>query len=578
MTTDVDDDAVMASPKKKSRPDRVFASPDGPLRLIDVLLLPATQVTEFCEFCKKDSEMLAHVTAWVKAGLVVTTSFTGFGCLELVINANRKLLARLLGVVPGPIVFYAAWELSKAAQTALLNHTATRPLHLFEDVLQRVPGFERGELTRGVDEKLQTLALAKKECKLGSITRKEYLAEAKELERANLNALRAGLEDLEFEATTKCLICKSYCCINPRANLAYKDYTWLEVAGTTCSPFSTLSDNPCWLDPSTFAVLSWAYATRYDEPDEIGHECVQYFKHEVFQNILVDTASRVKSPWASPDFVGEGEGGAYDMEHATNSPVDFGAPSERRRKWSWLKRKSGRSGKKFDVSIEQLFFKKLVASPSIYMAAPDSWRVAEDQLMATQKAKRTSRRGPSSSTEDSGDDPESERAHVAATCGGDFDRFACYRIAAIDQGLCSDDGRIWQVPVALANITQRVEFIKQINGFSVPALLRRAMLVDLVKGNRMLLPEMWLAQGFPYPGLAKTYDPTVLEYLEELFPFKDLVIVQHDDTDVEEGDGLPACSNADEAVLLTLKEQRSLIGNTMHPVQVSAWILFNILR
>ena len=198
--------------------------------------------------------------------------------------------------------------------------------------------------------------------------------------------------------------------------------------------------------------------------------------------------------------------------------------------------------------------------------------------MATQKAKRTSRRGPSSSTEDSGDDPESERAHVAAACGGDFDRFACYRIAAIDQGLCSDDGRIWQVPVALANITQRVEFIKKINVFSVPALLRRAMLVDLVKGNRMLLPEMWLAQGFPYPGLAKTYDPTVLEYLEELFPFKDLVIVQHDDTDVEEGDGLPACSNADEAVLLTLKEQRSLIGNTMHPVQVSAWILFNILR
>ena len=97
-------------------------------------------------------------------------------------------------------------------------------------------------------------------------------------------------------------------------------------------------------------------------------------------------------------------------------------------------------------------------------------------------------------------------------------------------------GRIWQVPVALANITQRVEFIKQINVFSVPALLRRAMLVDLVKGNRMLLPEMWLAQGFPYPGLAKTYDPTVLEYLEELFPFKDLVIVQHHDTDVEEGD------------------------------------------
>jgi len=71
--------------------------------------------------------------------------------------------------------------------------------------------------------------------------------------------------------------------------------------------------------------------------------------------------------------------------------------------------------------------------------------------------------------------------------------------------------------------------------------------------NALLSPEEhWLAQGFPHPD-AKG----LTQKLKEFFPFPQLVA-------------------AKSSLQLSISDQKSMSGNSMHWAQLGSWLLFNI--
>ena len=147
-------------------------------------------------------------------------------------------------------------------------------------------------------------------------------------------ALRNKLETVEFEPTSYCLLHGQPFPATPRHSDEHKDMHWVEAAGTICKPFSVLSSNPHWCDPSTLCTLSWTYCTRYDEPDEICQESVAPMEHEVLFNIFSNT-NVLKCPCAKPIPRHTSYAG-YRHKHKVFSPVDLGVPSSRRRTYCWF--------------------------------------------------------------------------------------------------------------------------------------------------------------------------------------------------------------------------------------------------
>ena len=126
-----------------------------------------------------------------------------------------------------------------------------------------------------------------------------------------------------------------------------------------------------------------------------------------------------------------------------------------------------------------------------------SFARSEDRQWAREK--RCSNTDAGSSDED----VDELRAPSVATVSWDFERLQGYLKLASVKGLCDSSGSSWATVVAVANLAQRAEFSKQVSTSAMPAILRRSALVDLVQLRRYLVSELWLAQGYPYPGLLR---------------------------------------------------------------------------
>jgi hypothetical protein len=127
-------------------------------------------------------------------------------------------------------------------------------------------------------------------------------------------------------------------------------------------------------------------------------------------------------------------------------PTLLGIPSRRKRKYTmWLRRATSRldlrGAMHFQEIFEEMFFKDLVASASIYLAAPRSVHEQETR-------EELVRQGFDFDGEEvSGD---------MALRDGDFRRMQGYMRVAEARGLVIDG--VWQTPVAIANLAQTTEF------------------------------------------------------------------------------------------------------------------------
>ena len=144
--------------------------------------------------------------------------------------------------------------------------------------------------------------------------------------------LKTVLREVEFLEEAYCLHHDRMCPVNPRCVPGQEEKLWVEVAGTTCCPWSAMGAGLEWLDKATAPCLAWAFSLLYYLPDIILHECTPRFSEGTLIEILGHVEDAGHSVHARP--TPEGQELAYRMESEVFSPVDLGVPTQRKRKYS----------------------------------------------------------------------------------------------------------------------------------------------------------------------------------------------------------------------------------------------------
>jgi hypothetical protein len=505
--------------------------------------------------------LMTNLQQRVLAGIVLTSTYSGTGAFETVgcmiwnkvVEWSRQLAGEagmnvdnVAALVPPPFICWAATDLMPASQRCLAAHrSGSRPRHIFTNVLGRLPDAERAQCLAIQSRKLRAF----KDCELGveqgCLTKAELERKQHVLGTELIEELKDVLGSVEFKSTDWCIQCQRQCPISPRHDPALKDLFWMEMAGTTCCPFSTMGPCGRWLSEATLPCLVWAFSTRYYEPDQVGHECVAGFDETELRDILSQHATEsmplLKCPMSRPDCACAG----YGMFSTVFSSSHTGVPSDRIRKYSLFNLLATESfvacpQRLLDL-FQQIFFRDCVADASIYMQVPESF--TKDHL--ERKAQKYNVdwmveycSGSASSGEDGADIGKFSDDLMQSSFKV---RRVAYRLkAALQPGFN-------EMPVAIVNLVQTAGYMQGRLQTRAPALLRGSCLYDLVSDKEVLPIQHWLIQGFPVPGF-------VDEELSANFPFPSL---------------LPGHKDP-----LHDKEVRTLTGNSMHVAAVGAWVLF----
>ena len=140
-------------------------------------------------------------------------------------------------------------------------------------------------------------------------------------------------------------------------------------------------------------------------------------------------------------------------------------------------------------------------------------------------------------------------------------RVESYMAKAHSMGWCSAEFRDWQVPFALADITQNANF-RAASTKCMPALLRKTKLWELVSDQAVGEVAMWLAQGVRHPQAVG-----VPPDLVSTSPFGNLLSQEASQTTKRR----KKSSLAADAQELSAKVRASLVGNSMHVCQDGTW-------
>ena len=477
--------------------------------------------------------------------LVLTSTFTGWATYEDTFLESRQNVADALGIEVGPTVWYRAIDCNGHVQHALRHRKSSfKPLHVFDNNLDRLPEHVRRELEKYMVEQLEVLAAHKKERQLETITKAEYDQALANLNKDVLNHLRGQLKQIEFELEGDCQICNKKCPFSPMADPKFHGYMWCEGAGTICKPFSSMSSNPAWCDPSTISTLTWAYATRFDEPKSVHHECVVNFHEKVFIEIfkeVEDVLKDVRLPASESEYKG------YGFQMQVFSPTDLGVPSERQRKYSHFELLEEEVPKRM-WKFDDLFYRTMVATCRVYMAAPPAILEAEHAELEPLVKKKA--RSDADAGHEQGTDTLSD-AHWSG--------LQSYLQIARQRQLCTPTASgelVWSVPVAMCDVTQFATH--RAISLSMPALLQHTLLYEMVTDRPIAVSECWLVQGFARPCMVG-----VPSELSACFACPDML------------------ANSAEEVgqdgKVSLAVQRSIIGNSMHRAAIGHWILYTAL-
>ena len=503
---------------------------------------------------------------------VVTTSFSGLGTGEAAaVHMHQRALQVLRSehvmqvdrddVLEPRVLCYSATDNDKLPQKVLMLHKeASRPQHLFPDVLCRVNPTLRTTLKDIEQQYMDQCEFLHLECQSGAMTKKE-LKEEKTLNGNNFcREVSALLNETEFESHGQCLACQNICPISPTFHASLRERTWIEIAGTTCCPFSPMQrDHDGWLSASTVPCLVWAFSLRYYSPTVILHECVQAFTPEtLLASLNMDVNAAVEVPRCPFSGVPSGQCFELDewcMQSDVWTPTEFGIPTSGCRRYTRL----GGGGVAFlDVSAEEVWGEEeCLATLDVYLNLrdPDEDRLWERAHTNKQNANQTSR----------------GTSHLLGS--GTFARYEGHAIKVQNANfMVDDDGVLSTTTRVVVNLKHNAKFDTSIYSDHHPRLLKGSMFWDFTEDMTLQSLHKWLCQGFPHPSPYVGLSPDITHF----FPFSLEVV-----SSVGQAQPSPQQSSSSSSVssakrrritapmdqdLFSLSEGQSshLLGNSMH--------------
>lgn len=443
--------------------------------------------------------------------------------------------------VPHPqIAMFSAADTDSLCRRLLLSHPSdSQPLHVFGDVLDRLPpdvlaqckaleSAKLGEYERcqgasgraGSQGDGATRSTSTRDLAADKLKRKKV-----ELGRALLTGLMDILSTASFAETAWCYRHNQYCLLHPRSNEELVGRLHIEIAGPCCPPWTTMNaKQDKWLSTATLPALVWAYSVRFAAPDLVIHENSPGWDEEPTIKILrgaVDCQVSCFSPDISPAF------GCF--QPGILCPTMFGRPSRRKRKYSlFVRRGSLRIAlppvHTFGSAFAEAFFRERMLTVGDYLCANDA-------LVSRQLVDVVRRQGFSVDA--------SEVELDTALPDGHWRRLQKWLDLAKEKGLVNDDSA-WAVAAAVINTGQNASHMRTIDSDTAPALLRNSSLFDMVRGRTFVDAEYWVVQGYAPPELI----PSAL------------------------GSMFPAAG-----VELTSGQVRHLTGNGMHQACIGGMIL-----
>ena len=390
-------------------------------------------------------------TTGIEQAVTITTNYSGSGAAEEGTCYACKCMADVIGRAMH-VRCYSACDPAPEAQQALLHHDAeSKPEHIFDSVTDRFPiGFVR-KLDRC---KQLWKSRAQRRMPLGATTdqRREVITRH---EKKFLAAAKARFNDCVVDKLKKsfCRVHKTECCAYPGDDAGFT----IEIAGTTCVPFSSMSRGVWrWLDVSATPCLAWLFYIATTRPRMVVHECVPGFDVPVVEDFLE---------------------ALYEIQSLVFCTSDLGMPNTRRRRYTLMLLKPLRFNLPFDVHhFGRIAFRRRVADARIFFDA-DNFEQKKIYAEMAAKAKMTLKRN----------NGRYFSWHSLLTRGC-HNRLMKYAEAAVNEYGTE------HVPFLVVNIAQRQEWVGQMKSI-VPALLRHSNIWVLMSDRqaRPALPSELLA-------------------------------------------------------------------------------------
>jgi len=530
-----------AEPRLSKRPQVAAPQlPDGPRNLSEVLGVLRPAVAKVVEVAREAGMMLNDRLAgtdWEE--VVVTTSYSGMGCAEAAISMVRHHLLEI-GIV-AKVTMFSATDINAICRAVLLRHKAeSASEHVFGDVLDRIPSDLRQKLENAAARLRSSVTRrtgAERLAKGADAAAAYRKAAVLRLGRRYIQDVRKLLEQTAFPAgqLASCQRHGCMCRVCPvKDTRGHPHPLHVEIAGTTCTAWSSMGAGWGWLDKSALPCMVWMFWVLAVEPDIVLHECTPRFQHQQLADIL---------------------DGKFWCESVVMSPEDWGVPAKRPRRYTMLLNRKwqlpaatsstappaqassipralqpgpmtgGAAAFQFTSGcFRDLFFKQRMADCDVYMVASP----LQIQEYNEHRAARSSSSCPVDQLEFPGDViPACARAHLRA-----YDELRSGSDEVCDL-VC-----VLQSPYHIAPGTRQV----------APSLLKGSLLFSLSRRRLMLPAETMLLQGFPVPSLL----PSDGE-LASLYPFQ---------TPLED--------------MLPDRTVRNLSGNGMHLCQVGCAFLIAV--
>ena len=290
-------------------------------------------------------------TRWKK--VIVTTSYSGMDFPGAALQQLKSHFERC--GVHFEFELYAATDINNACKTALLQKKDP-PKHVFDSILDRIPASLKDELMQ--EAKLRRLDVQKQLCAsfpdfpAGSAAHAKSdvriaYAKARRLliqqhSQTHARRMRILLQRLDMTLYEKawCWSCQKMCSAVPSKS---RENLLIEVAGSTCVAYSTMSSS-AWglLDDSALPFFAWMFWCRHCKFDCILHECVPSIPIGLADNIICHGAE-------APS---EGSRLYHNVSSVVNSPLNFGIPCCRRRRYSrWTLMRDASAVAKVNASV-----------------------------------------------------------------------------------------------------------------------------------------------------------------------------------------------------------------------------------
>lgn len=151
-------------------------------------------------------------------GLVVSSGYSGTGGFECAVAGILKAWAKVLGLPPPRCLYYSATEICPKGRAALQTHTSpTKPLHIFGDLLDRLPK-EALAVIKGIEaEYLGLWEHSKAEHKLSRDPETNPRSSNDLWGEQFVKAVLDVLKTVEFKDTAWCYVHERECPITPRS-------------------------------------------------------------------------------------------------------------------------------------------------------------------------------------------------------------------------------------------------------------------------------------------------------------------------------------------------------------------------